>query len=177
MPEIKIPKYVSKWFREQGVDKLPTFIPISFNVPLPIRPDWAKGDIKYILIPATAGNVEYNITPNEKNRRWMILDLQLIFVADATVADRKVNIEPQNLAGDKIGHGFQNTNAFTASATRRIGLTRDFTRLVDVTMVTVNALGEGTWIIQKEEKINISVTAGVAGDSYSGWIRVIEVEI
>ena len=176
---MKIPDEVKEWYQNHGVTKLPDFLQPTFVYLLENRPDWAKCTIETKTIPATAGNVEYDIDEGE-GYRFKVLYGAITLVADATVANRKPFVEINNAGGTRIGPSLNASTAITASQTR-------ITTLLDW---DIGDHGDGKgyttgdqgliccpFIVQGPNKLTIGISGGQAGDSYSGSVTIIKMKV
>jgi len=143
--------------------------------PLQGFPDWAKGSIEIQTIAATAGNVVTQKSPSA-NKVWKILYGVITLVTDATVANRY--IEPIISNGDSVHYTeFLKSNAITASQTRNLMLNTGavLTGAIAAANSFHVSLGD-TLIINENMAFEIEIAGGQAGDSYSGYIVVQEID-
>lgn len=138
---------------------------------------WEDGEIKTITISATAGNVTSSKSPGA-SKKWKILYGRIVLVNDATVANRNLNVTLYNTGGTKIGYDAYATN-LAASATgyyviHGIHGTAQGNANTTSWATADFYLSGGDCIISGTDKIQFSVANGVAGDSYSGTLHVIE---
>lgn len=122
-------------------------------------------------IPATAGNVIYNASPGT-GKRWVVLRGIITLVTDATVVDRRVNLSITDGTNVIERLGFT-TAAITASLT----YTHCIGEVIAVSGWTLanNAyIGIQGLILEGPDQLRITVQNGVAGDSYSGYLVVLE---
>lgn len=125
-------------------------------------------------IPATAGNVVRNMSPGS-GKRWLIFRGIITFVADATVANRYIILETTDgtTVTNKLG---RYTTAVTASQTRkkdfgevRIANAADFGN-------AAGYIGHNPIILEGSDQLRITITDGQAGDSYSGYLVILEID-
>lgn len=129
------------------------------------------GELKTITIAATAGNVVTNKSPGAR-KRWILQYGIVTLVTDATVANRVIKTEITD--GTNILTQFQQTPNITASLTRALvynDMRNDNADIPSGSICMVTIEGK---IIEGADQLRITVDAGVAGDSYSGYIRVLE---
>lgn len=133
------------------------------------------GRRRTVVIAATAGNVVKNMTP-EAGKRWVILRGIIILVTDATVANRQVKLQLTD--GTNVTESLAIGNAHVASLTRP-------TNLGEARNVVGGLLGNGDnryigidpILLENPDQFRITIQAGVAGDSYSGFLVVIEIDM
>lgn len=136
-----------------------------------------RGRIRVIAVPATAGNVAYTALTPAAGKRWYTLGFYLTLVNDATVANRTVFAYREVTAGTLRLCSARYTGSLAASVTGywslggRSGMTTGASRdgYVHEHDPQVETLGYG-------ERWYIGVANGVAGDSYSGRIVILEVD-
>ena len=134
------------------------------------------GELKTITIAATAGNVTTNKTPGT-TKRWRVLYGRITLVNDATAANR--NILPSVTDGTNVLCTFLGSKNITAGQTSDMSISPLHSLASSSGGGTV--LQDGTHgdipeplIIEGSDQFRISINNGVAGDSYSGYIRVLE---
>lgn len=127
-------------------------------------------------IPATAGNVAYNLSPGA-GKRFILLRGRLGLVADVTVANRKFYLQLTD--GTNITARFlNNTTAITASQSKGISLLEEVSHIGgEVGIGDLAAIGIGRQILEGADQLKIGVDGGVAGDSFSGYIVVLEIDL
>lgn len=137
--------------------------------------NWEEGQVKTITVAATAGNATIEISPGT-GKKWWFMYGRITVVTDATVADRKMNMQVQNAAGTQIYYkACANTTAQTASLTRQYTYAESTGGSAAVASVDLAIIPiPNPFIISETDEISFSVSAGVAGDSYSGFIKVTE---
>ena len=182
MPQIKIPDSLKKFFRKEGIDDLPRILELlatvnpvivinSPNYPNAIFPG---GKRRIIKIAATAGNVITNLSPGS-GKRWLVLFGDLTLVCDATVATRYMQLSTTD--GTNLTQSFPGL-APVASETKNISYNQTVEHLtaVAVTADAHVAIGNNI-ILEGADQLRITINAGVAGDSYSGFFVVLEVDV
>jgi hypothetical protein len=133
------------------------------------------GRHRTITIGATAGNAVTNLSPG-LGKRWIILRGKIICVNDATVASRQIYFN--------ITDG--TNNVYTSLL--GVGGTATQTHVLNFggIIFNVNGVAAGTTftyfgldpqLIEGTDQFQISVVAGVVGDSYSGYIDILEIDI
>lgn len=134
---------------------------------------WEEGQIKTITISATAGNVTTDETPGA-TKKWKILYAYFSLVTDATVADRTFNIYITDSSNNPLT-GNVYSAAHVASTTKYYNISPWNISGTNFT-VAGNSVTYGMreLIISGTDKMRIGISNGVAGDSYSGRIKVIE---
>lgn len=139
--------------------------------------EFPGGTVKVITIAATAGNVAVNESPGAL-KTWVLESIRLTVVCDATVVNRRFQISLQNVGGTVTYASVLNhADAITASQTIIVeGLLN--TPSIDTKDSSANfSLGIPRIILVGTERLNIALGGGVAGDSYSGTMRVRELGI
>lgn len=132
------------------------------------------GKLLTLTIPATAGNVVTTKSPGT-SKRWVLLYGRIIYVADANAANRV--IKQWLTDGTNTLTAFQRTDAITAGQTKIISynpavITDGGGLLSDDYIIPL-----GNPIIEGADQFVISPSAGLAGDAYSGFLRVLELGI
>lgn len=132
------------------------------------------GNLRTIEIAATAGNVVTNKSPGTE-KRWVFLYGRIVLVNDATVANRNVGMDITD--GTNILCKLGSSGNITAGQTKGVSW-QPIATVVTAVMGDDNNIGitKGT-IIEGADQLRITVAAGVAGDSYSGFLRVLEIDL
>jgi len=132
------------------------------------------GKLHTLTIAATAGNVQTNLTPGVR-KRWVILSGKITIVCNGNPSNRLVIIGKQTTAGIALDPAPFNDTAFTAGQTRSIAFDSMFPggEWKDEDFNASSAVPFGG-ILEGTDRINIQISGGLAGDSYSGIIRVLE---
>ena len=125
-------------------------------------------------IAATAGDVVTNLSPGS-GKRWLVLYGMVTIVCNGTAANREVKAVITDGTSVIMNLGF-NATAFTAGQTRIMlymagggtGNSDEFTNV----MTRLPQL----CILEAADQLRITVAAGVAGDSYSGYFVVMEID-
>lgn len=136
------------------------------------------GTLKTLTISATAGNVVTNLSPGA-GKRWVLMYGRLTLVADANAANRVITAQITD--DTNILLNLTKSIAITASQThdasfaRRIGVISSSAIGTAKGDESHHELPEGP--IEGSDQFRITITAGLAGDSYSGFFRVLEVPI
>ena len=131
------------------------------------------GRLRRIAIPATAGNVAYNASPGA-GKRWHVLGLKLILVCDITVANRTQRVILRDGAGAAIGVNHI-ASVGVASSTTTFALMGTIDNSAGTFgFNSCQGLGPPDNLLENTEYLGMTVDAGVAGDSYSGYLHVLE---
>lgn len=135
---------------------------------------WEEGQIKTWTIAATAGNATASLA-STAYKKYLIIYGRITLVCDATVANRYIIVNIQNSGGTVTYRRLlTNATAITASQTRSISYVDESTNRQGESSDLAD-IGLGQWcVIASTDKIVISVYGGVAGDSYSGAFKYIE---
>lgn len=125
-----------------------------------------------ITIPATAGNSFINVAM-PLGRRWRFLNTRLLYIANATVADRSVALGFLNPNGDAGVDIAAVSGVITASQRRGVifhasavaSYTPTSALDAETYIATVNFDGHGF----NGDVFYLVIVNGVAGDSFSGY--------
>lgn len=147
----------------------------------PLRFTFPGGAIKHITIPATAGNVPTVLSPGP-GFRWVVRRMIIRLVTDGTVANRLVVINTSDGLGNVTGAFPTNATAQTATQTRGYVYMPTLEHLggavaAYVGLVANLMVGFGELVIDRLESLDINISAGVAGDSYSGFAEVLQMTV
>lgn len=137
------------------------------------------GRPRHATLAATAGNVVANLSPGV-GKRWLILNGRVLLVADGNAANRYIIL--------RLTDGTTITRAMVRSAAVTLGQTRGLSfadnispdtasSLVDDNAVDIGQVGLGTMILEGADQFRIVVNGGLAGDSYTAIITVLEVDV
>jgi len=144
--------------------------------------DPMSGLIKYIVpgmsrriisISATAGNVVTEISPGA-GRRMIILGGRISLTTDATVADRYVAPDIKDGNNNILVSIPKNSTAITASSSGTVNLGLFFTDGIAVSGRDSATIPLPFWILVGTDKFTITIQNGTIGDSYSGYVVVLE---
>jgi len=125
-------------------------------------------------ISATAGNVVTNLSPGA-NKRWIVLYGRINLTTDATVADRYIVLSIRDSSGNVLAGLARNDTAITASSSGTLDIST--ARLLSgADTAGVPTVGIGTFVIDQTDVLRIAISSGQAGDSYSGYVVVLEIE-
>jgi len=129
------------------------------------------GKLLTITVAATAGNVVTNKTPGTR-KRWVLLYGRITVVCDGNASDRRMDFlltDGTNI----LDGGVRNNTAWTAGQTRSASFNRWGGTGIDQ---STNDHARYVWsgIIEGADQLRLSLNGGLAGDSYSGYIRVLE---
>lgn len=112
--------------------------------------------------------------------RWILISAYLSVVCDATVANRNQKIGGYDASGELFGALFYGSTA-TAGQTKTLGIHPgpwNYAGAAGVGVSNVDAHHAiGELLVDGGESIQVSVSNGVAGDTQSGRIRVLEVRV
>lgn len=136
------------------------------------------GKRKTVEIAATAGNVVTNLSPGA-GKRWLVLHGSLILTNDATAADRIAIMEVTD--GTDITEEICYSGNITASQVGHL----NFGEARIVASLTLSSLagnvkmyvGTAPILLEGVDQLRIRFYNGVAGDSYEGFIVVLEIDI
>ena len=135
--------------------------------------DFPGGTHKTITIAGTAGNVVSNKSPGQ-GKRWKLLSVRTELTTDGTVVNRSVRLS--------ITDGTNILNRLPASANVPATTTSsaNFSSKNDFVVgqgVDGGHISFGDVIISDLGQIRVNIAAGVAGDTFAGFISVLEVGI
>lgn len=132
------------------------------------------------VINATAGNVVTNLTPTA-GKRWFVLFGNLTLVTNGTAGNRIVTLQATDGTVITLDIG-QNATAIIANLTRIVSFaywgSRDASHAM-VTLEGVNAMITipTNLILDGVDELRITIQGGLAGDSYFGYVVVLEMDI
>lgn len=128
-------------------------------------------------IAATAGNVQTDLTPGA-GKRWLVIGGHIRLVNDGNAANRQIMLKVMNALVDSRAIGA--TTAITAGQTRDL----DFgegraaqTAALGNPSYGQFYLGIAPTLVDGTDIFNVTILAGLAGDSYSGDITLLEIDI
>tara|TARA_Y100000310_G_scaffold283865_1_gene306154 strand:+ start:214 stop:648 length:435 start_codon:yes stop_codon:yes gene_type:complete len=128
------------------------------------------GHLRTLTIGATAGNTTTNESPGT-GTRWIILYGSITLSTNGTVANRVIRTMLTD--GSDVLTRFLYSPNITASQTKVLNYNNAIE--VDGSHTSQNFISSlGNPIIEGADQLRIQVDGGVAGDSYSGFIRVLE---
>jgi len=127
------------------------------------------GAIKSVPIPATAGNVVYSLTP-PAGKRYLVILGRIVLVCDGNAANRTPQFGITDGTNLLLQLGSK-TTAVTAGQTKSVGFsTRDNEGIQDWGAVeNAECRIPANLFLDNGFDFDITVTAGLAGDSYSGF--------
>lgn len=137
------------------------------------------GTLKTVTIAATAGNVVTNKAPGA-GKRWIVLSGYVLLDTDVNAANRRIVLAITD--GTNILQNLGFTNIVTANQLGQV----DFGGVGTLTGWSPGTLGSTNideyfeiqgLLIEGVDQVRITITAGLAGDSYSGFFRVLELGI
>jgi len=127
-------------------------------------------------IAATAGDAVANLSPGT-GKRWLVLRGRLTLVADANAANRYVNLRLTD--GTNVVEGIgQLSTAIVANETKILdfGEVR-FMSGAAIAYDSLGYLGFNPILLEGADQFRIEIVGGLAGDSYSGYVVVLEIDI
>lgn len=132
------------------------------------------GRLRHVEIAATAGNVDKDLSPGA-NIRWLFLYGFITLVCDATAANRVINCTLEDGSSNAL-FPLQKTGNITAGQTRTVAYSVGvLDGIADVVIANFNIAVPSLALVEGSDKLAFTVANGVAGDSYSGYITVLEV--
>lgn len=189
MPKIKIPENLTEYFRAEGIDKLTEFLTLHPEItPVfvvsPQNPNYPQmtfpgGKKKQITVSATAGNAVATKGPGY-GKRWIVLSIRVTLVADGNAASRFIILKKDD--GTNVVIVFAtHSGAITAGQTSsQQWLKNPFNEVTDHASAPGECsppIGIGFIMLEGDDRLNLSIANGLAGDSYSGHIVVLEVDV
>ena len=137
------------------------------------------GTLKTVEVTATAGNVVSDSTPGS-GKRWKILYGNFVLTTSGDSANRTFRV--QILSGSDVlcnlGASSENIPASTTGTLDFGGLmnanNRNFTNGAYAGYPQFFSLDPESFIIEGSDILRITINNGVVGDSYEGFIRVLE---
>jgi len=132
------------------------------------------GRIRKLTISNTAGNVATALSPGQ-GKRWLVLRGNIHISTDATTADRSLNIYVTD--GTNITCYYpKNNTPVTASQTADISFA-NYGNGVDVTRQARGHIGIPNILLEGSDELKLVIANGQAGDTYNGYVVVLEVDI
>ena len=132
------------------------------------------GTLKTVTISATAGDQESKQSPGANTySRWVFLSASITLVAGADVGNRYVNIKTTDSV-NTLDRGIRSDPGITAGQTKVVDIVKELGNddmgmsELALSRMQYSAIVEGT------DEIVFSIQGGFAGDSYSGFMRVLE---
>jgi len=130
-------------------------------------------------ISATAGNVTTNLSPGT-GKRWLVNRGSLILQTNATVVNRYIKVQVTN--GTNIIETLGYCGPFSASQRGSLNLGEGRVQGSSAVMGNnednVNGyIGIDGMILSNSDQLRITIFGGEAGDSYSGYFVVLEVDV
>lgn len=143
--------------------------------------DFPAGRIRTIPIAATAGNVNADLAV-PAGKQWRILSSHITLVTDATVVNRTPYVEKRNGTDvtEPIGFGgsWGASNTVYFSMGEAVTLYGTGAGLGHRAGASYSAyIGIQNLYLGKDDLLRISIVNGVAGDSYQGFLSVLEVDV
>jgi len=134
----------------------------------------AGGTLQTETIGATAGNVVFNATPGA-SKRWVLLFGKIILVAHATAGNRAIRVQLTD--GTSVLVEYYQTPDITSGQTRVLNLAGQGMDAGNLSGVNDYIQSIGYAVIEGADQFRIVVGGGIAADSYSGFLRVMEYSI
>lgn len=137
-----------------------------------------NGRLRHILIGATAGNVSTTLQPGA-GKRWYLVSGRVGLVTDVTVANRYI-VFGTYMTGAVLLHSAVRSDVITASLTRYFSLMGSVTTAGSATIMDTGSVHEIVFdheILEGSDYATVSILGGVAGDSYSGVVTVVEAPV
>lgn len=126
-------------------------------------------------VTATAGNSNKSWSP-AAGKRGYLLDARLTLVADATVASRKIRIYKQVTTGP-VTLGATIIGPATAAGETKVLGVDGWVVAYSLSPTDVDGsamINPAQFSVGSDERLYIDVLNGVAGDSFSGIVRILE---
>jgi hypothetical protein len=133
----------------------------------------AGGSLETQTIGATAGNDIFNATPGT-GKRWVLLYGKIILVA-VGAGNRAIRVQLTD--GTDVLVEYYQTGNITAGQTKVLNLAGWGMNPGNLTGVNDFIQGIGKAILEGDDQFRIVVGGGIAADSYSGYLRVLEYSI
>lgn len=143
--------------------------------------DFPAGRIRTIPIAATAGNVNKDLAV-PAGKQWRVLSLHTTLTTDATVVNRTPYIEKRNGTDvtEHIGHGGswgQNSSVYFSMGEAVVVYGTGAGLGHRSGAAYSSYIGIQNLFLGKDDLLRISIVNGVAGDSYQGFLTVLEVDV
>lgn len=144
------------------------------------------GRTRIIPVAATAGNVVTSIVPSEAENRLHLIAARITLVCDATVANRIIRFYRvySIVTGASTAMGpALNSATITASQTGSLGLESMINSLTGGTLdISTHCMNWQGYYVDKtgisgdatDMGFQIVISSGAAGDSYSGYVMLLE---
>lgn len=134
------------------------------------------GRVRTLTISNTAGNVVTDLSPGT-GKRWIVLRGRIQLSTDATSVNRYVALDIKHGADSMTG--WAGSAAVGASVSNAgIGISMANSQGQNGTTRGYGEIVVGfPCIIDGDDKLRISITNGQSGDSYVGWVQVLEVDV
>ncbi len=130
------------------------------------------GNLRTVTIPNTAGDQESKQSPGSY-RRWVFLSASITLVAGGDIGNRYVNIKTTDSV-NTLDRGIRSDPGITAGQTKVVDIVKELGN--DDMGMSELALSRMQYasIVEGTDEIVFSIQGGFAGDSYSGFMRVLE---
>jgi len=139
------------------------------------------GKLRHISIPATAGNATRNMSPGT-GKRWTIVYAMIDFTADVNAANRYIVLKLTD--GVNVILDIAVSSVITATQTGAVTIfSANYGRNItigDGDASVGSHLGIGSdniFVIEGLDQLRITVAGGLAGDSFSGYLTVLEIDV
>jgi len=140
--------------------------------------DLEKAKFRTVTIGATAGNVTTYLQPTTLttvSKRWLILRGRLTLTTDGTVVNRTINLTPFSTGLAQPMEFIGNSGVIPASTTKSLSFGEGANSVGGTLGSGDDYIGlHRPIIIVNNNSLQIAIVNGVAGDSYSGYIEVLE---
>jgi len=124
-------------------------------------------------ISATAGNVVTNLSPGT-GKRWLILRGRFYLTTDATTADRRIRLVITD--GTNITERLGASHVISASSSGYLSFGE--TNVVDGGIYGDDGyIGTNPILLEGNDQLRITIDSGQAGDQYSGYVVLLEVDV
>lgn len=133
------------------------------------------GLARTLIISATAGDVITDLTPGA-GKRWLILYGKITLINEASAGNRNIYFLFTDAANNVLMTSLASANiAISATSSLHIGISNAAGITGAISLAgTYIALGSNAYV-DGTNKIRVVISSGVAGDSYSGRIKVLEI--
>lgn len=139
------------------------------------------GKRSHEAIAATAGNVIKNLSPGA-GKRWLVLSGSIAIVTDVNAGNRWLVISKTD--GTNVVEVIAHTAAQPASKTNHIDFGEGILGSGTSSMVLGDLADDAQFyfgirpiLIEGSDQLRFTVSGGLAGDSYSGYVTVLEMDV
>jgi len=124
-------------------------------------------------VGSTAGDTVTNLSPGS-GKRWMVLYGRFTLTTDANSGSRHIIFEITD--GTNVIHSLGGSQSIDASSTVNVSL-RQNADFINGAVGQENQIVIGVIILEGSQQFRIRISGGLAGDSYSGYLAVLEVDV